>query len=169
MWTATNALFARPAVLEVLDRHAGTKRTELDRFRVLFADCSLPSADLQAIKLKLHSILELPMHVEHFPWNAFNTPPTILEVIYFKHTVAAEQARGIGKKRYQAAANNDLSALDLPALIYATRNWNIHGVLLSSSLRGTGKKFEFWIDSINEVLARTLEGSAIALQKAIER
>ena len=39
--------------------------------------------------------------------------------------------------------------LDLPILIYATRNWNIHGV---ESYRARSeereKKFNIWIDSI---------------------
>ena len=112
-------------------------------------------------------VLALPMHVQYFPWAPVNSPPTILEVIYFKYTVAHEQTRGLGKKLFRAATTKNYHALDLPTLIYATRNWNIHGVLLSSSFRGTRKKFNIWIDTVNMGLARVLEGTAIALLKAV--
>ncbi len=168
MWTATNALFARSAVIELLDSTAPSKKSELDRFRILFQHCGLPRTDARAIEHILHSLLALPMHVKHFPWSSVNKPPTILEVIFFKYTVANEQSRGLGKKLLQAATTNNYEALDLPTLIYATRNWNIHGVLLSSSFRGTRKKFNVWIDHINLALARVLDGSAEALLKAIK-
>jgi hypothetical protein len=93
--------------------------------------------------------------------------PTLLEVIYFKYTVAHEQTRGLGKKLLHAATSANYQALDLPILIYATRNWNIHGVLLSSSFRGTRKKFNIWIDTVNLALARVPEGSTSAVRKAV--
>jgi hypothetical protein len=167
MWTATNALFARSSIIELLEPASGSKTSELERFRVLFRNCSLPVADAATFEGTLHSLLALPMHVQYFPWAPANRPPTILEVIYFKHTVAHEQARGLGKKMLWAATNQDYRHLDLPTLIYATRNWNIHGVLLSSSFRGTRKKFNIWIDTINLALSRILEGSSVALQRAI--
>jgi hypothetical protein len=167
MWTAANALFARSTIIELLDPTAGSKASELERFGVLFQHCGLPTADANALEATLHSLLALPMHVRHFPWASVNIPPTILEVIYYKYTVAREQNRGLGKKLLRAATTKTYSHLDLPTLIYATRNWNIHGVLLSSSFRGTRKKFNVWIDTINMALARVLEGTAIALHKAI--
>jgi hypothetical protein len=167
MWTAANALFARSAIIELLDPAAGSKRSELDRFRVLFQHCDPPVGDAKATETTLHSLLALPMHVQHFPWASVNTPPTILEVIYRKYTVASEQNRGLGKKVLQVITTGNYTALDLPTLIYATRNWNIHGVLLSSSFRGTRKKFNLWIDSINGALATVLEGAALALRNAI--
>jgi hypothetical protein len=107
------------------------------------------------------------MHVQHFPWTPINNPPTILEVIYFKYTVASEQSRGLGKKLLKAATTDNYESLDLPTLIYATRNWNIHGVLLSSSFRGTRKKFNLWIDTINLTLAEVLANSSKALHDAV--
>jgi hypothetical protein len=67
MWTATNALFARPAIIELLDPTISSRASELDRFRVLFGHCGLPSADVSALEATLHSILALPMHVNS-PW-----------------------------------------------------------------------------------------------------
>jgi hypothetical protein len=167
MWTATNALFARSAIIELLDSTSDQRASELERFRVLFQHCGLPTVDANTLELTLHSLLALPMYVRHFPWASVHTPPTILEVIYFKYTVTREQSRGVGRKLLRAATTGNYRHLDLPTLIYATRNWNIHGVLLSSSFRGTRKKFNVWIDTVNIALARILEGAAVALQKAI--
>jgi hypothetical protein len=86
---------------------AGSKHSELDRFRVLFQHCGLPTTDISIVEAKLHSLLALPMYVRHFPWASANTPPTILGVIYLKHTVASEQARGMGRKLHQAAITNN--------------------------------------------------------------
>ncbi len=79
------------------------------------------------------------------------------------HRVAQSRPR-LGRSAFSAG---NYRHLDLPTLIYATRNWNIHRVLLSSSFRGTRKKFNVWIDTVNIALARILEGAVVALQKAI--
>jgi|688.fasta_scaffold245820_1 hypothetical protein len=167
LWTAANALFARTNVLHLLDPNIASRSTELERFRVLFNSSNLSTAIITAREKSLHSLLRLPMHVQHFPWTPINNPPTILEVIYFKYTVPNEQSRGLGKKLLKAATTGNYESLDLPTLIYATRNWNIHGVLLSSSFRGTRKKFNLWIDTINLTLAEVLANSSKALHDAV--
>ena len=88
----------------------------------------------------------------------------MLEVIFFKYTLAHEQTRELGKKLSAAASSGSYAALDLPTLIYATRNWNVHGVLLSSAFRGTRKKFNLWITSANLALAMILQGATAALE-----
>jgi hypothetical protein len=167
MWTATNALFSRGSILKLIDPTTTGSGSELERFRVLFDGSLVSVGVVKAYVKNLHALLALPMHVQYFPWTSVNSPPTLLEVIYFKYTVSHEQNRGIGKKLLQAATSANYHALDLPTLIYATRNWNIHGVLLSSSFRGTRKKFNIWIDTINLALATVLEGTATAILKVI--
>lgn len=167
LWTAANALFARTELLRLLETSISSGASELDRFKVLFKNSGLTAPEVAAKEKTLHALLRLPMHVQDFPWTAINSPPTILEVIYFKYTVQSEQTRGLGKKLLNAATTDNYAALDLPTLIYATRNWNIHGVLLSSSFRGTRKKFNLWIDTINAALSQTLEGASKALHAAI--
>lgn len=167
MWTAANALFSRSSILTMIDATTSGSGSELERFRVLFDGASLSDTDKKAYVKNLHALLSLPMQVQHFPWAAVNSPPTLLEVIYFKYTVAHEQNRGLGKKLIGAAITKNYATLDLPTLIYATRNWNVHGVLLSSSFRGTRKKFNVWIDTVNLALAKVLEGAANAIQKAL--
>jgi hypothetical protein len=167
MWTAANALFARSSIIGLLDPAAGSKKGELDRFRVLFQHCGLARNDAATFEATLHKLLASEMEVKHFPWASANSTPTTLEVIYFKYTVASQQSFGVGKKLHRAATTKNYSGLDLPTLIYATRNWNIHGVLISSSFRGPVKKFNLWIDTVNSALAKVLEGAALALQNVI--
>lgn len=167
MWTAANALFARTEILHLVDPTIGSGMSELQRFQVLFNESGLGASDIAAKEKTLHALLALPMHVQAFSWTPINSPPTILEVIYFKYMVPSEQTRGLGKKLLHAATTSNYSALDLPTLIYATRNWNIHGVLLSSSFRGTRKKFNLWIDTINLALAQVLDGASRALHATI--
>lgn len=167
MWTGANALFARPAIIRALSPSCGANAPELERFRVLYHSSRLSSAQQRHFESNLHSMLSSPVHVEGFPWPALNNPPTLLEVIYFKYMVDREQRMGLGRKLLRAAQTGSYTELDLPTLIYATRNWNIHGVLLSSSFRGQRKKFSAWVGLINLALATVLEGTAEALEAAV--
>jgi hypothetical protein len=164
IWTAANALFARSEILKILDPAFSDHASELERFRLLFNHSGMSPADVISAQEILHTLLSQPMHVQQFPWTSFNNPPTVMEIIYFKYTTPRERSRGIGRRLSTAARTGSCANLDLPTLIYANRNWNIHGVLLSSFFRGTRKKFNLWIDTINLSLANIIEGSANVLQ-----
>jgi len=165
MWTAANALFVRPTITDLIAQRS--TRSELDRFRILYEKTAMDTAEEARLLVTLHSLLSVTVKVKHFPWPTVGTYPTLLELIFHKHTVPDQQRMGIGRKMHQAINSNNLNLLDLPDLIYATRNWTIHGVLLSSSFRGTSKKFKLWIDTANHALARTLEGSSSFLLSAL--
>jgi hypothetical protein len=167
MWTAANALFSRPAIIDLLDQTMGANATELESFRVLFRHSSLSVTEATGFESVLHKLLASEMHVDHFPWGLRSSPITTLDVIFHKYTVAKQQKTSIGNKLSQAITTGSYSNLDLSTLIYATRNWNIHGVHISSSFRGPHKKFNVWIDTVNFALARVLEGSAKELKSAI--
>jgi hypothetical protein len=107
------------------------------------------------------------MDINHFPWGVRPSPLTTLHVIFSKYTVEKQQGMPIGKKLSKAISTGSLSVLDLPTLIYATRNWSVHGVLISSSLRGSSKKFDLWIDTVNLALARILEGASDEIKKRL--
>jgi len=167
MWTAANALFSRTAIIHLLDKTTGASASELECFRVLFDHSSISVAEVSRIEAVLHKVLSSEMHVKHFPWVTRSSTITTLDVIFSKYTVARHQKTGLGKKLSQATKTGNYGKLDLPTLIYATRNWNIHGVLISSSFRGPHKKFNVWIDTVNYALARILEGSANEFKKVI--
>src|ERR1019366_8452311 len=106
----------------------------------------------------LHNILGIPMEVKDFPWLPVGSIPKSFEVIYYKYMTASEQSRPLGKKLAAASAAGTISSLDLATIIYATRNWHVHGALLSSSFRGPRKRFELYINTINKALAGVLDG-----------
>jgi hypothetical protein len=157
MWAAANALFSRPSILALLGAPPNTAG-ELSSFRVLHQIAGVPGTTEAANLKTLHTILDIPMKVKDFPWLPSGVTPKLFEVIYYKYTTASEQARGFGKKLAAASAAGTISSVDLPTIIYATRNWHVHGVLLSSSFRGPSKKFELYINTINKSLAEVLDG-----------
>lgn len=167
LWTAANALFSRPAIIHLLDKTTGANASELECFRVLFDHSSISVSEASSLEAVLHKVLSSEMHVKHFPWPTRSSTITTLDVIFSKYTVARQQQMGLGKKLSQAAKTGSYSKLDLPSLIYVTRNWNVHGVLISSSFRGPRKKFNVWIDTVNYALARVLEGSANEFKKVV--
>jgi hypothetical protein len=157
MWAAANALFSRPAILARLGAPTNTSG-ELNSFRILHRSAGILSPNETAHLKTLHAILDVPMKVRDFPWLPPGVTPKLFEVIYFKYTTASQQKLGFGKKLLAASAAGTISLVDLPTIIYATRNWHVHGVLLSSSFRGPSKKFEVYINTINNALAEILSG-----------
>lgn len=67
---------------------------------------------------------------------------------------------GVGRTIMQALASSPPADLDIPTIIYAARNWNVHGVLVSSSFRGTRQKYVKFIESIMLVLSEVLARAA---------
>ena len=108
----------------------GSNTSELDSFCVLFRHSDLSAAEAAGFETLLHQLLASEMDVEHFPWGPRNSPLTTLDVIFFKYTVVKQQKLGVGKKLSQAINSKIYNNLNLPTLIYATRNWNVHGVLI---------------------------------------
>ena len=163
MWTAANALFARPAILQVLNPTAGSLKGELPKFRVLFKHSAIPPSDETKYTTDVHKILDKAVNIRNFPWLTHVTRPTLLQVIYYKYTTDSEKGRSIGKTIFAATQTRNYKDLDLPTLIYATRNWNTHGALIESSFRGTEARFLSYISTINAALADVLHGAGKAI------
>jgi hypothetical protein len=79
MWTAANALFSRGSILSLIDPSTSGIGSELERFRILFDGSWLADVDEKAYVNNLHAILSMPMHVQHFPWTAVNSPQLCLK------------------------------------------------------------------------------------------
>nr|WP_123784786.1 hypothetical protein [Pirellula staleyi] len=167
MWIALNALFARPSLLSLLDPTAQAARSELDRFRMMLNSARLTQSEISAAHMTLISILTTAVNVKSFPWQTAGIP-TVAEVIYHKYTSPDEQNRGVGKRLGLAITAGNLSTLDLASLIYAFRNWTVHGATLSSSLRGTKARSRRYLDTINSVTSAILVGAAKKLLLAID-
>jgi hypothetical protein len=169
LWTAANAIFARPALLEML-LPTGTKidpMRELQRFRALVNSAKLNPADANTWSHNLHRILESEIQTRSFPWLPAGRTTLMWDVIHYKYTVKKQQGFGVGKEITKAILSRDFSRLDLPIIIYATRNWNVHGALISSSFRSTPAKFVVYIQTINNSLGQVLHGTSKALLATI--
>jgi hypothetical protein len=77
----------------------------------------------------------------------------VWEMIYFKYTSTPQKKKGIGRYMGQCVLQGTTFAPDLPFLIYASRNWHFHGVLLTSSLRGPPGRPLHYYRTLNEALA----------------
>jgi hypothetical protein len=169
LWTATNAIFARPAILELL-LPAGTNidsMSELKRFRVLVNSAQLNAADVKTWSDNLHKILGSEIQTKSFPWLPAGRTTLMWDVIHHKYTVKKQQSLGVGKEISKAVHSRNFTSLDFPAIIYATRNWNVHGALISSSFRSTPAKFLIYIQTINNSLGQVLHGTSKALLATI--
>jgi len=163
MWTAANAVFARPSLVSLFDRSIGAAPSEPVAFGAMYRASALdPSIERDHLKT-LNQIVGMSQTPKQFPWLPAGAPITVAHVIYYKYTTDHEKQRGVGKKLATALSTGVYQPLDLPTLIYATRNWTVHGVLLSSSMRGTQKKFLIFMQTINDALIRVLDGAGSAL------
>ncbi len=85
---------------------------------------------------------------------------TMWEVIFYKYIVPNQRNMGIGRDIATALAAGHLPAPDLPTIIYGARNWNVHGVLISSSFRGSRQKHITFVESICLILSEVLTRAA---------
>jgi hypothetical protein len=169
LWTATNSIFARPAILGMFLPN-GTKidpMSELKRFRVLVNSAQLNPADVKTWSDNLHKILGSEIQTKSFPWLPAGRVTSMWDVIHHKYTVKKQQNLGVGKEISKAIHSRNFASLDLSAIIYATRNWNVHGALISSSFRSTPAKFLVYIQTINNSLGQVLQGTSKVLSATI--
>jgi hypothetical protein len=142
-WSGMNALFSRKAIRDLLGNTAAT--SELDRFKFFFTHARLPSASVSAMTATLHGILRIPVTTRIA--GVALAPVTTLESIFFKYTTLEIQQKSAGEKIRAAIASGNMTALDLPVLIYQMRNWSVHGGLLDSSFKNEAR-FRAYIDTV---------------------
>lgn len=165
-WTAANALFSRNVVLGHLTKKIPTR--EIERFGVLYNTANLTPAEKTSYLSVLHNTLGLVRVPDAFPW-ATLPQIRIIDLIYHKYTPDPYKAKGDAGRlvRDIVTGSQPITSLELPSIIYLTRNWTLHGALLNSSFRGSPKQFQRYITTITEVMALVLERSATELEKRI--
>ena len=166
-WTAANALFSRDRVMKHL--HKGKLPPgELSRFRLMYGDSGLSGSNEAQILAQLHATLSSLRHPDEFPWAPL-AEVRIIDLIYYKYTPDAYKGRGPSGQAIEAVVigGQPVSSLDLPTLIYATRNWTFHGSLIDSSFRGAPQQYQLFITTITKALAATIGGYALALEKVL--
>jgi hypothetical protein len=163
IWTGINSLFSRDSILAraVAPNALPNLTSELRRFRILYDFAQLPAALVAAEHTLLNNILGMQCQAEPLP-GAPNKPSyTMWEVIFYKYIVPGQRNIGIGGSIATALAAGNIPALDVPTIIYGARNWNVHGVLISSSFRGSKQKHLVFIESIILLLSEMLARAAI--------
>ena len=161
-WYGINAIFARNELLDLVGPRKSA--SELDRFTVLFQGAALSTAIVSERLNKLHAILR-----EHtaprLPLAAPGTVVTVLQAIEAKYIPPDTKHGGTGKKVAEAAGSGNFSTLDLPTLLYAFRNWSVHGNALDGSFGGR-PKFNVYVEILAETLAEVhLNTTSLLLQR----
>ncbi len=136
-WTAANALFSRNQVIKRFHKGKRPPKDEFGRFRLLYKNSGLTAGEEARLLAPLHATLGSIRHPDEFPWAALPNV-RIVDLIYYKYTPDAYKGLGLsGNAIKNVVVNGDpLTSLDLPSLLYATRNWTVHGSLVDSSFRG---------------------------------
>jgi hypothetical protein len=161
-WTGTNALFSRDEILELILNKPlpNNQRSELARFRILYDFAQLPQALVDRDETLFNNLLNMECTAKSLPGAAARSHYRMWEVIFYKYITADQRKIGIGKIIDSAVQSGTLPKLDVPLILYAARNWQVHGVLISSSFRGTRRKYQTFIDGINFILSEVLARSA---------
>ena len=184
IWTATNALFAKESILKLIPtfqsmtdaqktnivRNDGKLFEQIYNFasvnQNLATDCLTKLNDLLSMRCAAQDIEGIfAEKTRAYPMPAYPKPkpkplPTMWEVICRKYLTPRDRLRGLGKKIMTALQAQKMPTVDGPTLIYATRNWAVHGVLLTSFFRGSRFKFMIYIDNITLLLSAVVRGSA---------
>lgn len=164
MWTATNSLFAHDSILSHTTTANPLPTDELRRFRLLYTFASVQAATETACIRNLHQLLGMQCATRDVTPALGTGYPTMWEVIYHKYSRPVDQRRGIGRLIGNAIARGVAPTPDGPALIYAARNWTVHGVLLTSFFRGSLEKYLTFMDALQFLLAAALDGAATQLE-----
>ncbi len=163
-WTGANALFSRDVVLSRLSKNKPPSK-ELARFRVLAKAAALSDADKASLVGPLHKTLALPRSPNRFPWQPKGST-RVIDVIHYKYMPDRYKNFGEVEKAVKKVVDGEIQVadLDLPTLIYCTRNWITHGVFVNTGLRGAPQTFPYYVSSTTQALARILQGTAAALK-----
>lgn len=138
-WTAMNAIFGRSAILDLVASAGAPRKSELDKFRILFDAASIPRTEIAKATSALHDILSEPT----------KRGPSILSLVHDRYVTV--QPGKVAKAIAQAATTGAMTDVDLPMMIYVARNWFVHGVMGDSAFDGV-PRFKSFIDTINESL-----------------
>jgi hypothetical protein len=162
-WYGINALFARDEVIKIL----GTLGvdSELERFRIIFNSAALPQSEIDTYQNRIWNLLKQKT-TPRLPNSSVVSGVTVLQAINAKYVPSNIKTKGLPKRINLAAQTDNLTGLDLPSLIYAFRNWSVHGNALDGAFGGK-PRFLAYISEINNALAKIHLGVALALENVL--
>lgn len=125
---------------------------------------NLRVAPRAALSAPLYRVLELQRKPDAFPWAAL-PKVRIIDLIYYKYTPALYKQKGDSAKAIErvVTAGQPVATLDLPTILYSTRDWLLHGALVDSSFRGSPRDFQDFAAAATKALAWVLKGAMSAL------
>lgn len=158
-WSGLNALFARPEVVKVF---GGTSATsELKLFQYFLSNSGLSAAAVGNYEITLRTLLAAPVNSAVPGYPPGTVLPT-LQVLHEKFTPQPYRDKGVGKTIQDALTSGNYSLLDLATIIYAMRNWSVHGGLIGSSFRSV-PRFNLFIATILAAISDVHSGVSSAL------
>jgi hypothetical protein len=162
-WSGMNALFSRNSIALLFGPIP--PNSELERFRLLYANSGVLSAAITGRLINLHNILATPT-LSVIPGNPTGTSLPIIQVLHEKYTPIHYQKMATGRLIASAVKTGNYSALDMPLLIYLMRNWSVHGGLLGSSFRSV-PRFDLYINTVSDVLSEIHLGLSAELLRRV--
>lgn len=162
-WSGLNALFARP---EVVNLFGGTNKTsELELFRYFLQNSGLSMATISGYEMTLQNLLSASVS-SYIPGHLPGTVLPSLQVLHEKFTPLPYRTRGVGKVIDTAISSGNFASLDLATIVYAMRNWSVHGGLIGSSFRSV-PRFRVFIRNILAAIADIHVGVSTELLKKV--
>lgn len=159
-WAGANAVFTRDSLVGLLG--SPIPSSEFGRFCILVSTANLPAAVVAERQAILHSILR-EITTPRLPGSASPTPVTTLHAIDQKYVPGHTKVKGAAKKVAEAVATDNWSTLDPFTLVYAFRNWCVHGNALHGSFGGR-QKFNAFVEVLLQTLADIHLATAAKLQ-----
>lgn len=160
-WFGANAIYARPTLLNLLGVPHNTG--EYQQFHVLFRSAPLPNSASQTVELA--NLLASPVY-SRLPNVPSGTSSSTLYAIHAKYLSHKPPIGVTGKAIAEAATTGDLSDLDLPTIIYAFRNWSVHGNALDGCF-GSRPRYTRFVEIIQQVLADVHVATSRAIHAAL--
>lgn len=159
-WFAINAIFTRAELLDIIGTPSGDG--EYAQFRLLYDNAVLPSnpARIQELRdlLNVQTAPRLPNEPE-------GKRVTTLSAIFLKY-LPNEPKGQTAKAIARAAKAGDAGTLDMPTLLYAFRNWSVHGNALDGCF-GSRPGFLRYVCLLEETLAAVHLCTAQSLLKRL--
>lgn len=156
-WFGINAVFARPSLLGLIGAPGGP--SEFAHFRVLFDITPLPDAQAQTNDLRSLLATQVSSRLPGMPPGTLTSTIRAIQTKYLSHG----QAKGrTAKMIATAAASGNLAPLDLATLLYAFRNWSVHGSALDGCF-GSRPRFLRYVGILQQVLAEVHTATASQL------
>lgn len=144
-WFALNAIFTRNELLSLFGTPSDS--SEYSAFHLLYI--SAMPLNAAARLQKLHLLLNSPI-ATRLP-NTSNYSVSTLQAIYLKYLPSNIRGR-TAKAMQQAVQEGNANSLDMPTLLYAFRNWSVHGNTLHGCF-GSHPRFLEYASLLQETLA----------------